>query len=750
MAIAPVFAVMTAISAAHQPPVLRGTVSAAIGRTPINAALVQSLRSRTAASTDRFGRFSLELLTLPDTVVVRAIGWRPDTTTIDRIPAQPIVVGLELAPAVLSDLMVTAARTTPELAEAGRWRMPMAAARAVPPAVEPDVYRALALIPAVNFSSPLSARPLLRGYDAQDVTTRIDGFETLNLYHLGRIFSSFPADAAEEITVAAAPYTSAAGGSVAGLIDIQGRTGPGNRTEGGASLSYGALSAFAGGGNEGVRYFAAARVFYWKSLELIPKVDIPYRFEDVYAGALFGPPERPKGRLTVFATEDRAGHVADASYLHWNNLVVGGRWRVHDVGRTSIDVGLSGADSRQRGENVPGLHRADPADLGNRFARLGGFAELVRQTAATRATLGLSGGARRIVNRIEDHGHAANPGTANPATSVEKTRPELAAWGSMSRRWGPVAAEAALRADATNRATSIEPRLHARWFAADGVELAAGIGRAGRLYHLLAEPRSEPDFDFLDFWLDSGDSIPAARVDHATLDLNLGREPLIARISLYRSVGTGLGELRPETDQHAGPLPFFRFGRSRTRGAEAQIAYRGDRERPYSVSLIYVIAQSERNWGQGWVPWSLDRRHQVRAFGQVRTGKLNWFAAADAASGLPLTPRLYDGTPPAVPGTPSSTSDRTPSPIYGVENALGASGTFRLDAGLAYAFGRPGRRFTLGVSVINLLGTAVAPFGDMAGPGTGPVASYAKGGQAPYRRLFRLPPIPTLTLRGEF
>ena len=549
--------------------------------------------------------------------------------------------------------------------------------------------------------------------------------------------------------MSAAPYTSASGGSVAGLIDIQGRTGPRERVAGG-SLSFGALSAYAGGGNDGIRYFAAARVFYWKTLELIPKLDIPYRFEDVYAGMVFGPADRPKGRVTVFATEDRAGHVADASFLHWNNLVVGGRWRVLDAGRTSIDVAISGADSRQRGENVPGLHRVSPADLGNRFARLGGSIELVRQTALSRITTGLSGGARRIVNHIADHLGNGAAGPLAPTSALDQTRPELAAWAALSRRFGAVAAEAALRADATSTASSVEPRLHVRWFATGDVELAAGVGRTGRLYHLLAESRSEPDFDFLDFWLDSADSIPAARVDHATVDLSLGREPLIARISVYHSSGTGLGELRPETDQRPGAFPFFRFGRSRTNGLEAQLAYRGDEQHPYSMSVSYVLARSERNWSQGWVRWALDRRHQGRAFGQLRTGRLNWFAALDAASGLPVTPRLFTVSTAEVPGAPGSATARDPTAVYGRENATGTSGTFRVDAGVAYRFGRPGRRFTLGVSVINLLATAVAPFGDINSPGTGPLASYSNGDPAPYRRLFRLPPIPTLTLRGEF
>ena len=737
---------------------IRGTVVSAVGTTPIANASIVARRGRGSVISDRFGRFTIST-TLPDTLIIMAIGWRPDTIPIHALTRSPITVGLERAPVIVSDLIASAPAHRPlDLADHGRWQMPMAAARTVPPAVETDVYRALAMIPAVSFSSPLSARPLMRGYDAQEITTRIDGFEVLNLYHLGRLFSSFPADAAEEITVRAAPYEAANGGSTAGLIDITGRTGRRDGFHAGGGVSYGSLSGYAGGGNDRLRYFGTARVFYWKSLDLVPNLDIPYHFEDLYGGLVFGPAERPTGRLTVFATQDRAGKTGgNQSFLNWDNAMVGGRWRLKDGAHTSFEVSTSAAHFGQKGEDVPGLHSIANANVRNQFTRLALTGDLVSVFDDTRLATGLAVGWRNVVNQIADSPRDfirdPNPFGA-PRAAIEAGRVEIGGYASLSHRFGPLTAAAAIRLDAAGAQVSSQPRLHVRWSPSKRVEVSAGLGRTSRLYHLLGEARSEPDFDFLDFWLPANDSVPAAQVDHAAVDLNLDLAPFVARISAFQSRGTGIGELTPETSQHQrGPFEFFRFGKSRTRGVEAQVAYRGSPNSPHSLSFSYVIGRSERDWGDGWVRWSLDRTHQVRGFGQVKLGGITWFGAVDATTGSPITPidfLLDDPTAPGLP--PAAVPGRTlPTAIYGRENSAVTSGTFRIDLGIGYSFGGPThRRFTLGGSIINLFGTPVAPFGYIQRPGTGPLALDPNGGPTLYRRLFTLPPIPTVTLRAEF
>ena len=746
-------AAAAAVAAGHvAAQTIRGTILSAAASTPVAHASIRSRATGQVASSDRRGHFVLRQVPVSDTLEITAIGWEPVSVVVTDTTGM-LIVRLERTPVVISDLIAVApAVEILDLSDQARWRMPMAAARTVPPAVEPDIYRALAMIPAVSFSSPLSARPAIRGYDAEEVITRIDGFDVLNLHHLGRVFSSFPADAAEEIAINPAPYSASHGGSIGGIVDVTGRSGREDE-HGGASWSFGSLSAYGGGGNSGIRYFAGARLFYWKSLSLIPGVEIPYHFEDLYANASFGPADRPYGRITLFATQDRAGDGKSRNHLDWDNLLLGARWRLLSRGNVSLETATSAARFRQRGEQVPGLHSFGHADLANRFGRLLASMELTVAGTASRFLAGFSIGWRSVVNEIAE---SVAPGlepiglSSFPTTRTSVDRVEMAGWLEWSRRLGALTIGTSTRVDAAGSAVAVQPRIQARWAVSPAVEVRAAAGRLARLYHLLADSRSEPDFDFLDFWVAAGEEIPIGRSDNLTLDVSADLSPFLGRLSGYLSSGRGVGALRPETDQRHGPGDFFRFGRARTRGIEAQLALRGDASSPRSASVSYALSRSERHWGAAWVPWALDRAHQLRAFGQARAGRLSLFAAFDWSSGTPVTPVDFRVSPgPGIPADGGTITSIDPELlVFGSENGAATSGTIRLDGGIALSFGGPDRsRFTLGVSVINLLGTAVAPFGLI---GSGTVARDRFGRETDYARLFDLPPIPTLTLRGEF
>jgi hypothetical protein len=508
------------------------------------------------------------------------------------------------------------------------------------------------------------------------------------------------------------------------------------------------VSAWVSGGDRagrGGRYFSAARFLHLKGLDLIPGVEFPYHFVDWYGGAVFGPAERPTARLTAFASEDAVGDDDDG--LRWDNLLIGGRWRPRERGTASVELSVSAARFSQTGRRVPSLRRAT-ADFRNRFGRLAAGLDLAVAGPGWRMGAGGAAGWRRVENQVVESDRFG-PARTFPAVHTRFGRLEVGAYLDVSRQVGPVVAQAGLRIDRAGRTASLEPRLRLGWAVTRWLELTAAAGRAGRLYHLIADARSEPDLEYLDFWLNPGDSIPLARVDHGSVDAAIDLTPLVARISIYGSRGSGLGELRPESDQAPGRFPFFRFGRSRTSGLEAQVALRGEEGRRHSLSVSYSYARSERNWGRGWTRWAQDRRHQLRAFGQAALGRITTFAAIDGASGMPLTP-IAGWIARQLPD-----DDRQSSPlltgeaaIYGPENSAGTTGTIRLDAGATLSFGGPERRrFTLGVSVINLLAGAVAPIAER---GEGEPAVDAAGRPTAYRRLFRLPPIPTITLRAEF
>ena len=114
---------------------------------------------------------------------------------------------------------------------------------------------------------------------------------------------------------------------------------------------------------------------------------------------------------------------------------------------------------------------------------------------------------------------------------------------------------------------------------------------------------------------------------------------------------------------------------------------------------------------------------------------------------MPLTPVQYQAGI-LIPELPTATFPTDPRDVFGRENSAMTSGTFRVDAGFTCIFDGPGEsRFTVGASVIYLFSGPVAPIATV-GQGRGAVDRL--GQPTSYRRLFDLPPIPTITLRLEF
>ena len=154
-----------------------------------------------------------------------AIGFRPDTIPLPAEVPTSLIVLLRRAPVTLADLVGSAAE--PEQFATGSsesWALSGKALDGLPATIEPDISRALALVPGVTFSSLFSARPILRGLDADDVVTSIDGFQAINLYHAGRIFSAMPALAIDHADVRFQPAGADVGGTTSGQVNVVGRT----------------------------------------------------------------------------------------------------------------------------------------------------------------------------------------------------------------------------------------------------------------------------------------------------------------------------------------------------------------------------------------------------------------------------------------------------------------------------------------------------------------------------------------------
>lgn len=713
---------------------LTGRVVDSVSRAPLPSTRV--IAAGTATFTDRFGRFSVELPSVPARIVFTRIGAHPDTLDLTALPEGPLEIAMLPAPVLLSDLVVNGAGD-PALTDLGRWNVPVGQGL-VPAAGIPDLFRELSATPAVTQSSVISARPLIRGYDAGEATLLLDGFELPNPYHLGRAFSALPVEAVDRVTVATAPLEIGIGGSSGAAVDMQGRTGDGEGVTGGAYLSPVTLTGWGGGTLGATRVFAAGRAVTIGTVATIAGRDFPYGFVDGYASVLIPGAGGHGVRGTLFMSHDGIGSGDGGDLLGWGVALAGIRADLWHRGSDRLE--LTGFASRYTEDLDSLLFGGSHLHVENRFSRAGLGAEWSRTGAEGRVLIGLAPGWHHIKNEV------AVQGGSLTGAHQDVTQGELSAYGSWSHRIGAAMVDWGLRADLAGPTHALQPRVRAELPIGKGWTLGAAVGRSARLYHTASDPATTDELVLYDLWLVSGtNGIPVGVVDHAFLTTTWRRDALSFRAAAYASRGKGMVEVRPNTDQSLVGGS-YRVGDSRTRGVELQGGLAG---RGRSITLSYALTWSDRDWGDGWIPWIQDRRHLVRLGTQTGLGGA-WRLSllTEAFSAAPLTPVAYvtSASPPTPDGDPGTV---WPTYVYGPEGSARGAGTIRTDLGLSRSFHGPwGSRGTLDLSVTNLMFGNVVPLVPEA-PVTYATRG-ASGGPVRYERLFKLPAIPSIGVRFDF
>lgn len=685
------------------------------------------------ALTDRFGRFTLLIDSFPVRILVTRIGSRPVGFTLEAVPVELLRVSLPAAPVQLADLVVGRGGE-PDLSELGRWTIPLEDGALLPMA-QPDVMRALVAAPAVTQSTILSARPLIRGYDPGEATLLLDGFELPNPFHLARAFSAIPVEGVERVTVATAPLDVTVGHTSGAAVDLVGRTGDASGLSGGVAIDPISLTGWSGGAVGGVRLFGAGRAVTVGALATLAGKEFAYGFNDGYASLLLDRGGSPWLRGTLFGSSDRVEDQEGEDAMSWGVTLAGLRADLWRGATARLEGSLFVADFD---ETIKGLSlRSALVEVRNRYARVGGTLEWSTSRGRRRVKLGLAPSWRRIRNQVTITG-----GSLLPA-DLDDGRPELGGYGNWAERVGPGEIEVGLRYDVAGNAQAIQPRIRGEWPVGKGWSLGGAFGRSARLYHAISDPHGEPELVFYDLWFVAGEQgVPVARVDHAMLSTTWQRRGLSFRAAAYLSRGTGMLEARPETDQTLGGST-LRIGDARTRGVELQGGLNGAGR---SVTLSYALTWSERDWGDGWLPWVQDRRHLVRLAAQTGIGGGWRFSTmVEGMSAAPLTPVAY-----VVPSDPfPEDGSNAPSYVFGREGSARGSGTFRVDVGFERAFGGPwGSRGAFTGSITNLTFGPVSPIRPEE------IGSLYIGPEGPhpvrYERLFNLPAIPSVGLRFEF
>jgi hypothetical protein len=241
--------------------------------------------------------------------------------------------------------------------------------RGLPGLAEPDVLRAIEMLPGVVSTSDFSSAFNVRGGSADQNLILIDGFTLFNPFHLGGLFSVFNSDAVERAELFAGGFGAEFGGRVSSVLNVESRDDvpDGIEASGGISMLAARVTVRAplprrvvdALGAERGGWLISGRRSYFDQI-LRPVVDFPYHLTDLQGHSAIHTRSGGRFAITGYWGEDVLdlsgfgladdGSAADILRLRWRwgNRVIGATWLQPLPGGWLLDsrLGHSAYDDR--------------------------------------------------------------------------------------------------------------------------------------------------------------------------------------------------------------------------------------------------------------------------------------------------------------------------------------------------------------------------------------------------------------------
>ena len=504
-------------------------------RDPAGVGIPVALVSLEAASgrvvsvpTDSAGRFLAERLGAGEwRITAGRIGFADSSITVTLREGERRIVSI-----VLNEMAVTLEAITVE-ADRERRRFEEDAGmtarvitneqlRNLPGLAEPDVLRAIEVLPGVVSTSDFSSAFNVRGGSADQNLILLDGIPIFNPFHLGGLFSVFNADMIARAELLAGGFPAEYGGRVSSVLTVESDAGEaGFDVDGGVSLLASRIAlgddvpdALQSIGVQSGRWRVAARRSYFDAL-LKPFFDFPYHLTDVQGYADVQLTNADRVTVTAYTGTDLLDlqQLEDGDFplrirWDWGNDLVGTRWQRAIAPALAMDARLSHT------RFGTGLRFPDFGDTD--------FSSTISQTSArvdlalTRAR-GLGGAAGVALDRIAFENRATTGGTVFRGESARGWLSAL--YGQAELHTPGWLLEAGVRAERWDVAGERDffhasPRVAAKRFLGDDAAVKIALGRYTQYLHSV---RNEELPFGLDIWVTAGDRAPAIVSDQVQL-----------------------------------------------------------------------------------------------------------------------------------------------------------------------------------------------------------------------------------------
>ena len=709
--------------------VVRGTVLAERTGDPIARATVTLVLSRAIARTDDSGRFVMTVPAGSHSLRVTAVGYEPALrpVTVTAGDTTSIVIVVTPIPQTL-EVVTTTARpvereTFEQLPQVGNFTVKASTLRAAPTLGEPDVLRAVTLMPGMVVRSDFTAGYNVRGGESDQNLILLDGIPVYNPFHLGGLFGTFIDETIQDVNLQTGGFASPYGGRLSSLLDVTTASEARRGIHGAATLSLLSTSATLGGllpDNRTSWSIGARRTYADRIAGLVRSDGLPYHFWDAQfkmrhvlpdggyvALTAYGGRDVLDGNLSQF--DDDEGDAGNFAF-DWGNQLAGLTWIKPFAPGTVLPLGSGKGvllgDSSRLETRLSATGFSTSLDLGD-----GGFV-LDNDITDYRALMALTWWTDRHERRfgadvsyidVRYDGQYADVGTKAIDLGM---RPLVGAvhWDDIWRvsprlqlRWGGRAETV------TGRPwTGISPRATAKWFATRDMAFTLGGGRYTQWTH--AVKNEDVPVRVFDSWVAADKYIPVSTADHAVLGAERWLDDArFVRVETWAKQYRRVPEQNPADDSLARGDEFL-YADGLSYGVD--VLLRRLEGGPLSgwISYGYSVSSRERD-GFRYAP-AQDRRHTVNALVAWRLPN-RWQLASRVGfgSGVPFTDiqgqivrRIYNG---GSNDWDSGDNDADIEPVGGPRNGARYPSVFRLDLTASRSYQRWGASLVPFVSVIN-------------------------------------------------
>lgn len=536
------------------------------------------------------------------------------------------------------------------------------AMNAIPTIGEPDVARAVQLLPGVISRNDFNTGLIVHGGEADQNLVLLDGYPVHNPFHLGGLFGTFIDATVGRIELMSSVLPARLGGRLSSVLDVRSTADVRRGVHLTADLSALAATGVASGsfgGDRGTWSFGARRTYADALQSIFTDNIFPYHFHDFQGHVTYALPGGARLTATGYAGNDvldanLAAFSADSLPtkagngtwgLDWGNRVFGvafakdfgavrlGPWRMADSATVEQRVSTSGFRTRLDLGDGAQTQRSEIRDF-----RVAG-------------SVLLRGAAHDVGLGYEVATHRMSYSSGSPQTEtvdfdlVQKPVTSAVYVDDLWRVGSRLLIDGGLRGEAlsTRQWTALSPRLSAKLFVTPTIALTAGAGRVTQWMQSLA---GDGPLRYFDIWIASDSFVPVATAWQYVAGVERRQGAGSVRVEGYlKNYDRVLQANWSEDPSRRGDEFFLAAGRS----YGADLFARWQPATGVSGWLTYSYGLSSRTRdGITWAPGH-DRRHDVDAFATWQMSKYRLGAHFGFATGTPYTPsvgqivrRVYD------------------------------------------------------------------------------------------------------------